>query len=91
MVRLKKKFNYGTEIKDLNEPLYNQLNDGFYETSAAVNSKSTRMVQTANPPAIGQLNEGLDIGDIWVNSSTDTAWVMTSRKNLQTVTWKQIT
>lgn len=91
MSRLQRRFNFGTEIKNVNDTLYNQLNDSYYTTATTVNTKSTRMVNTINAPANDQINAGLDIGDFWVNSETDTAWIMTSRVTAQQVTWKQIT
>lgn len=91
MSRLQRRFNYGTEIKNVNDTLYNQLNDSYYSTATVVNTKSTRVVNTINPPANDQINSGLDIGDFWVNSDTDTAWIMTSRVTAEQVTWKQIT
>lgn len=91
MSRLPRKFNYGTELKNLNNTLYNQLNDSYYATALVVNTKATRMVETRDPPLDDQINAGLDIGDFWVNTSTDTAWIMTSRATLNKVTWKQIT
>lgn len=91
MVRLNRKFNYGAEVKNLNDTLYNQLNDSYFSTSVAVNSKSTRMVQTFDAPANDPVNSGLDIGDMWVNTNTDSAWIMTSRLSLNQVTWKLIT
>lgn len=91
MGRLQKRFNYGTEIKNVNSTLYNQLNDSFYDISNAVNSKSTVHVDVIDAPANSQVNPGLDIGSFWVNKTTDTAWIMTSRTTPSDVTWKQIT
>lgn len=91
MSRLPRKFNYGTEIKNVNDTLYNQLNDSYYATALVVNTKCTRMVSTIDAPTDDPINAGLDIGDFWVNSNNDTAWIMTSRASLNKVTWKQIT
>lgn len=91
MSRLARKFNYGTEIKNVNDTLYNQLNDSYYSTALVVNTKATRMVSNFDAPANEQINSGLDIGDFWINEVTNQAWIMTSRATLEKVTWKQIT
>lgn len=91
MSRLTRRFNYGTEIKNINDTLYNQLNDSYYSTATVVNTKSTRFAATIDAPANDQANAGLDIGDLWINSDSDTAWIMTSRISPEQVTWKQIT
>lgn len=91
MSRLSRRFNYGTEVKNVNPTLYNQLNDSYYSISLAVNTKSTRFVAEIDAPANDQVNAGLDLGDFWVNTKTDKAWIMTSRITPNAVTWKQIT
>lgn len=91
MARLSRRFNWGTEIKNVNPTLYNQLNDAYFSIAIAVNTKSTRITSTLDPPADDDVNAGLDIGDIWINTSSNTAWIMTSRVNLNNVVWTQIT
>ena len=57
MSRLARKFNYGTEIKNVNDTLYNQLNDSYYSTALVVNTKATRMVSNFDAPAKGKKTE----------------------------------
>ncbi len=91
MSRLVPSFNYGSEIKNLNPTLYNQLRDSYFDTASVVNTKASKYVTNAAPPADAAINASLDIGDLWVNSLTDTAWIMTSRTTNTAATWKQIT
>jgi len=91
MSRIPRKFNYGSEVKNINETLYNQLNDSYYEVSTCVSTKTTRFEQKTNPPSSDKVNAGLDIGDIWINSATNSAWIMTSRTTAASVTWTLIT
>lgn len=91
MSRLQKRYNYGTEIKNVNETLYNQLNDTYFDIANAVNTKPNSHRDKVDAPADAQINKGFEIGDFWVNETTDTAWIMTSRTTPFKVTWKQIT
>jgi len=91
MSRLQRRFNFGAEIKNVNDTLYNQMNDSYFSIAVVVNTKSTRVETDVDAPANDPINSGLDIGDLWVNKSTDKAWIMTSRVTSEQVTWKQIT
>lgn len=91
MALLPPRYNWGTEIKNVNATLYNQLNDSYTTTARIVNQKINKNVTTVNPPADAAQNSAYEIGDIWVNSSTNTAWIMTSRTSNTQVTWTQIT
>lgn len=91
MPTLPPRYNWGTEVKNINVTLYNQLSDSFTEIANVTNTKTSKYVTTTNPPADGQANLNFDVGDLWVNRSTDTAWIMTSRSTNTAVTWKQIT
>lgn len=91
MPTLTPRFNWGTEIKNINPTLYNQLNDSFSSTARIVNTKVSKNIATTNPPADDQINANFEEGDLWVNKSTDTAWILTSRTSNTAVTWKQIT
>lgn len=91
MPTLTPRFNWGTEIKNINPTLYNQLNDSFSSTARIVNTKVSKNVATSNPPANDPINANFEEGDLWVNKSTDTAWILTSRTTNNAVTWKQIT
>jgi hypothetical protein len=85
------RFNWGTEIKNINDTLYNQLNDSFTSTANVLNTKPTTYVTNVDPLPDSDVNKQFVSGDMWVNSSTDTAWILTSRTTNTAATWKQIT
>jgi len=85
------RFNWGTEIKNINPTLYNQLNDSFSSTARVLNTKTSKYLTNVNPPADDQINTLFEEGDFWINQDTDTAWIMTSRTTNTAATWKQIT
>lgn len=91
MSRLPTRYNFGSEVRNLNNQLYNQLVDMFGKTSDAVNGKVNKYATDSSPPASDQINQEFDIGDIWVRTDTNTAWIMTSRTTAKDVTWTQIT
>ena len=91
MTRLTTRFNWGQILSKENPHLYRQLNDVYSDISTSVNGKANRICKTENPPADSSVNKNFDIGDIWVNESTDTAWILTSRSSAEAVTWTQIT
>lgn len=85
------RYNFGTEIKNANPTLYNQLNDTYESTARVLNTKPSVYVTNSDPTGTSDLNKQFSIGDFWINQSSDTAWIMTSRSSTNTVTWKQIT
>lgn len=85
------RFNWGTEVKNSNPTLYNQLSDSYSLTARIVNTKISKYVAENDPASVDQVNSILEEGDIWINRLTDTAWIMTSRVTNEEVTWKQIT
>ena len=91
MANLPTRYNWGISIKNQNATLYNQLSDTYSDTARAVNSKINKYISTSDPKANSVENTIFDLGDIWVNKNTDTAWIMTSRQTNTQVTWKQIT
>lgn len=91
MPSLAPRFNWGAAIKNVNDTLYNQLNDAYTTTARIVNGKVNKNITTVNPPVDSVQNAAFDLGDIWVNTSTDTAWIMTSRQTTTQATWTQIT
>lgn len=90
MARLPPRYNLGTELKNDNPTLYNQLTDIYTNTANIVNTKVTKYSTTTNPPANDQINRIFDIGDIWVNTSTNAPFIMTSRTSDVAVTWTAI-
>ncbi len=91
MPNLNPRFNWGSAVKNFNEVLYNQLNDAYSDTAHMVNIKTTKVSAIVNPPADAASNATYEIGDIWVNRLTDTAWILTSRTTNTAVNWQQIT
>ena len=91
MSRLPIRYNFGSELKNENPTLYNQLADIYYLISNAVNSKVNKYVTTTDPTTPNVINRLFDIGDIWVNETTDTGFLMTSRTSDIDATWTQIT
>lgn len=67
------RYNWGTELKNINVTLYNQLNDSYTTIARFINTKVYKNVNTVDPPADNASNATFDIGDIYVNSSTNTA------------------
>ena len=74
-----------------NPDLYRQLNDVYTDISQNSNGKANRINMTQDPPTNSSVNKNFDIGDIWVRTDTDTAWMMTSRKSPEEALWCQIT
>ena len=91
MARLPPTYNWGNELKNENSTLYNQLTDSYSLTARTVNGKISKNITTLDPPADSAQNTSFEIGDVWVNTSTDTAFMMTSRQTNTQATWTQIT
>lgn len=97
MPTLESNYNWGSDLKDQNPELTRQLSQAYNKTSMAVNSKAARystngtQKPNVNPPASSDFNKNYDIGDIYVRTDTDTAWIMTSRTTSEAVTWTLIT
>lgn len=100
MTRLNQTYNWGKELANDNPDLYRQLSDVYGDVSRATNTKSSKTVSpnpqipgddAENPPASSEFNKQFDIGDVYVRTDTDTAWMMTSRTSPTAVTWTQIT
>ncbi len=86
------KFNWGTAIQEIGYDLYVQLSKAYSDTAEIVNTKvSKRVTSGQDAPASSQLNKNYDIGDIYVRTDTDVAWIMTSRTTATDVTWTPIT
>ena len=90
-------FNWGRSLQNSNPELTRQLSDAYGDTARAVNTKISKYVTDGiqkphvNPPANSQFNANFDIGDIYVRSDNNTAWIMTSRTTTNAVNWQQIT
>lgn len=85
-------FNWGMALRNSNPELTRQLSQAYNATALVVNTKVSRVaVDGSDPPANDQFNRNYEIGDIYVRTDTDTAWIMTSRTTSNAVTWTQIT
>lgn len=91
MSRLNTRYNWGQRLSEDNPDLYRQLSDVYGDISQASNNKTTKIAMTSDPTANADVNKNFDIGDISVNSQTNTAWILTSRTTPEAVTWTQIT
>ena len=97
MPTLIQNFNWGEALRNENPPLIRQLATAYSDTALVVNSKISKYVTDGlqkpdvDPPADSDFNKNFEIGDIYVRTSTDSAWIMTSRTTSNAVTWTIIT
>lgn len=97
MGRLITNFNWGEALENQNLLLTRQLSTAYTNTANVLNTKpSTYVTNNGNkpdvdPPANSQFNKNFEVGDFYVRTDTDTAWIMTSRTTAEIVTWTQIT
>jgi hypothetical protein len=92
MPTLPRIFNWGNKIKNMDNDLYNQLSKSYTDIADVLNTKvSKRVILDQDPPASDQINKNYDIGDVWVRTDADKAWMMTSRTSDIAVTWTLIT
>lgn len=94
MTRLITKFNFGNKLLEENPELLRQLTTIYSDLAAAINEKVKKYATTVDPPnsvTPNDVNRTLDIGDVWVNTSSDNSWMMTSRTTDLLVTWTIIT
>jgi len=90
-------FNWGQNLKNQNPELTRQMSKAYNDTALTVNSKSSKYTTDGNqkphnnPPANDQFNKNFEIGDLFIRTDVDTAWIMTSRTSSEIVTWTQIT
>jgi len=91
MSRLTTRYNWGQELGKDNPELYRQLNDVYTDISMNANGKAGKINMTSDPSASSPTNKNFDIGDIWVRTDTNSAWMLTSRTTAEAVTWTIIT
>lgn len=90
-------YNWGASLRNQNPELTRQLSQAYNDTAQVVNTKTSKYVTDGNqkphvnPPANSDFNKNFEIGDFFVRTDTDTAWIMTSRTTAEAVTWTQIT
>ena len=84
--------NFGTEVRDVSPVLHNQLSEMYTDIANILTQTIKKDVVTgANPAAVSQRNSFFSIGDITIRTDTDSAWIMTSRTDPETVVWTLIT
>lgn len=97
MPTLIQNFNWGTSVRNENPELNRQLSIAYLNTAIAVNGKVSKYFTDGdqkphmNPPANDQFNKNFEIGDVFIRTDTDTAWMMTSRTSSDIVVWTLIT
>ncbi len=92
MPTLVTRYNWGKGEDEEENQRNRQLSDIFTDVSLVVNTKiSKRVTSGQNAPANNPVNKNFEIGDIWVRTDTDDAWIMTSRTSDTMVTWTIIT
>jgi hypothetical protein len=90
-------FNWGSSLRNANPELTRQLSESYTQTALCVNTKVSKYVTDgvqrphANPPANSDFNKNFELGDIYVRSDTNSAWIMTSRTTSNAVTWTLLT
>lgn len=87
-------YNWGNALRNQNPELTRQLSTAYTNTATCVNTKVSKNVADIDPPnavTSDQVNKNYSIGDIWVNKTTDMAWIMTSRTSDVLVLWTLIT
>ena len=97
MVTLITNFNWGRALLNSNPELARQLSTAYSDTANAVNTKISKYATDGvqrphvDPPASSDFNQNFEIGDVYVRTDTDTAWMMTSRTTSTAVTWTLLT
>ena len=90
-------FNWGSALRNENPELTRQLSEAYTDTANAVNTKVSKYTTDGvrkphvAPPANSQFNKNFEIGDIYVRTDNNRAWIMTSRVDAEQVTWTLIT
>jgi hypothetical protein len=86
------KKNFGAQLYKDAPQLSRQLDEMYTDIAFAVNQLIKKYVtQGADAPANAQLNSLFNIGDIYVRTDTNKAWIMTSRTSPNIVNWQIIT
>jgi len=94
MVTLVTNFNWGSALRNQNPLLTRQLSDAYGDIARVVNTKVSKYITDVDPPnpiTSSQVNKALEIGDVWINTSTDKCWMMTSRTTDLLATWTELT
>lgn len=90
-------FNWGDALKNENPELTRQMSSAYAATAQCVNTKTSKYVTdniqkpNVDPPASSDFNKNFEVGDFYVRTDTNKAWIMTSRTTSTDVTWTLIT
>jgi len=90
-------FNWGSSLKNNNPELTRQLSEAYTDTANVVNTKISKYFTNGvqkphvDPPASSDFNINFEIGDVFVRTDTNSAWMMTSRTTSTDVIWTLIT
>ncbi len=92
MATIPTNFNWGNALYNFNPELARQLSEAYTTKALVLNTKASKYVADgADPPASSTFNKNFDVGDLYIRTDTDTAWIMTSRTTSIAATWTQIT
>lgn len=87
MSDLNPRYNWGHNIRQSDPELFRQLNQVYTDIAQVLNTRSSTTQQTVDPPANNPINKNFKIGDTWIRTDNNTAFVMTSRTSAEAVTW----
>lgn len=86
------KKNFGSDLYTSQPYLARQLDELYTDIANAVNQAPKNYVSSnRDPDTSAQLNALFSIGDFYIRTDTDSAWIMTSRTTDIAVTWTKIT
>ena len=92
MPQIALKKNWGAATKEMSPMMLRGLDEAYTDLANAIITKiSKRVVDGVSPPANDPINSLFEIGDIWVRTDTNQAWIMTSRTTNEAVNWQIIT
>lgn len=89
-MRVPEKKNWGSTLYDENRELTRQLDEVYGDLSRAVNKSVKVYVSTGAPQASSQLNADFEIGDEYIDKSSDSVYKITNRTSRNDVTWTLI-
>lgn len=90
-------YNWGSSLRNENPELTRQLSNSYSDIANVMNTKVSKYTTDGvqrphvDPPASSEFNKNFEIGDIYVRTDTNSAWIMTSRTTSTAVTWTIIT
>lgn len=88
MTKLFQKLNFGLELENEYPELVRYISQVYTVLATAINTKPSVYVTSGSaPPASSDFNKNWSIGDIYVRTDTNEAWIMTSRTTDIACTW----